>query len=226
MIREQSRFSINPLYVVAVALCCVCSITTTLYQGIFFGLVTVVVALLCINLVSLVEKIADKNLRAFLITMLAALFIVVGEYVLELIAKDFFVDNLEYLKWTLLAVVTLSIVPTYFETRLTTRFYFANMFYSLFAFLVLTITYSAIIEICAYGTIAGFALIGGWSGFFFARQLFFQLFIIAILTIIANLIYQKTEDKKLKFNLLVERYKAQIKQVLIQKSQEKENKNG
>ena len=226
MIREQSRFSINPLYVVAVALCCVSFITTTLYQGIFFGLVTVFVALICINLVSCVEKIADKNLRAFLIAMLSALFIVVGEYVIELLAKEFFVDNIENLKYTLLAVVTLSIVPTYFETRLTTKFYFSNMFFSLFAFLVLVIIYSAILELCAYGSIAGFKLVASFNGFYFARQLFFQLLVVAMLTILANIVYQKVQDKKLKFDLLVERYKAQIKQVLIQKSQQKENKNG
>ncbi len=225
MIREQSRFTINPLYIVAVALCCICSITTTLYQGLFFGLVTVVVALLCINLVSFVERIADKNLRAFLITMLAGLLIVVGEYLIELIAVEFFLNNIEHLKWILLSVVTLSIVPTYFETRLTTKFYFVNMFYSLFAFLVITVVYSVIIEFTAYGTIAGYTLFEGFIGFAFAQQLFFQLFVIAVLVIIANVIYQKSEDKKLKFEILVERYKAQIKQVLIQKSKQKENSN-
>lgn len=225
MIREQSRFTINPLYIVAVALCCICSITTTLYQGLFFGLVTVVVALLCINLVSFVERIADKNLRAFLIAMLAGLLIVVGEYLLELIAVEFFLNNIEHLKWILLSVVTLSIVPTYFETRLTTKFYFVNMFYSLFAFLVITIVYSAIIEFASYGSLAGHILFEGFTGFVFARQLFFQLFVIAVLVIIANFIYQKSEDRKLKFEILVERYKAQIKQVLIQKSKQKENSN-
>lgn len=226
MIKEQSRFSINPLYVVAVALCCICSITTTFYQGLFFGLVVVVAALLSINLVSLVEKIADKNLRAFLITMLAALLIVVGEYVIEIVAKEFFIANIENLKWTLLSVVSLSIVPTYFETRLTTKHYFANMFFSLFAFLVMIMVYSIIIEFCAFGCVAGHQLFASFVGFDFAKQLFFQLFIIAILLIVANVIYQKIEDKRLTYNLLVERYKAHIKRRLLQKSQQKENENG
>lgn len=225
MLKEQSRFSINPLYVVAVALCCICSITTTLYQGLFFGLLTVVVALLCINIVSFVEKIANKNLRAFLIAMLAALLIVVGDYVIDLVAKEFFIANAPNMKWVLLSVITISIVPTYFETRLTTKHYFANMFYSLFAFLVITIVYSALIEFCGYGSLAGFKIFASFNGFHFAHQLFFQLFVIAILVIIANAIYQKCEDKNLKFNLLVERYKAHIKQVLMQKSKQKENKN-
>ena len=115
MIREQSRFTINPLYVVAVALCCVCAVTTTLLQGVFIGLVTVVVSLISINIVSMVEKIADKNLRAFLIAIIAGLLIVVGQYVIEIVNKKFFTSNLDNLKWVVMAVVTLSIVPTYFE---------------------------------------------------------------------------------------------------------------
>lgn len=225
MIREQSRFTINPLYVVAVALCCVCAVTTTLLQGVFIGLVTVVVSLISINIVSMVEKIADKNLRAFLIALIAGLLIVVGQYVIEIVNKKFFTSNLDNLKWVVMAVVTLSIVPTYFETRLTTKFYFGHMFFSLFAFLMLIVVYSVIIEFCAYGTIAGHQLIASFFGFNFASQLFFQLFVIAVLVIIANLIYQKSEDRKLKFGILVERYKAQIKQTLMLTAQQQENEN-
>lgn len=226
MIREQSRFTINPLYIVAVAMCCVSSICTTLLQGVLFGLITVVVALFCINLVSFVERIADKNLRVFLITMLSATILVVGEYVFELIGSQFLLDNVNMLKWALLAIVALSIVPTYFETRLTTKFYFVNMFYSIFAFLVMIVVYSAIIEFVGYGSLAGYQLFAVFEGLTFALQLFFQLFVIGIMVVIANIIYQKSEDRKMKFDLLVERYKAQIKQVLINKEKQKENSNG
>ena len=134
MIKEQSRFTINPLYVVAVAMCCIVQYVNTLQQGLLFGLITVAVALITINLISIVEKIADKNLRVFLITMLSAALIIIVEYVFELIGWEILSSNVDNIKWTLLAIVSLSIVPTYFETRLTTRHYFVNVFFSIFSF--------------------------------------------------------------------------------------------
>lgn len=223
MIREQSRFTINPLYVVAVAMCCVAQYIGTLEQGLLFGLITVVIALITINLVSMVEKIADKNLRVFLIAMLTAAIIVIIEYVFELIGWQLLTDNVENIKWILLAVVSLSIVPTYFETRLTTRHYFVNMFFSIASFLILTIVYSVIIEFLSSGSIFGINLIVGFSGFVFASELFFKMFLIAFLIIVSNLVYQAVEDGKMKRELLVEKYKIQIKQILT-RSDQKEGK--
>lgn len=223
MVKEQSRFSINPIYVVAIAICCICGISTTLYNGLLFGVTTAVVSLLCINLISLTEKIANKNLRAFLIALLAGLFVVVGECIIEIVNIEFFTSNINNLKLIVLSVVTLSIVPTYFETRLTNKFYFANMFQSICSFIVLIVLYSTIMEFCTLGSVAGFKLFPVFSGFAIANQLFFQLFVISILTIIANCIYQHIENKRLKASMLVERYKLQIKKVVKNSQKEKEN---
>ena len=214
MIREQSRFTINPLYVVAVAMCTICQYVNTLQQGLLFGLLTAVICLLCTNLVSLVEKIADKNLRAFLITMLTAVIIVILEYVFELLNWEILTENLDSIKWIIIAVTALSIVPTYFETRLTTRHYFINMFFSVISFFVLIVVYSVIIEVLGFGSIFGYALFGNFGGFVFAGQLYFKLFVIALLIILTNFIYQVVEDRKMRFDLLVEKYKLNIKQVL------------
>lgn len=211
MVKQQSRFAINPLYVVAVAMCCVCQIETTLFQGLLFGLIVVLLSLICVNLVSLTEKFADKNLRAFIIALLAGLLIFLGEYVFELLNKEFFSANMQNLKWCLLAVITLSIVPTYFETRLATKTYFANMFYSLFMYLILTVLYSAVMEFCTLGSVAGYQIFKTFTGLDFASQLFFQLFVIAIFVILTNWIYQRQENRRMQFDLLVERYKIEIK---------------
>lgn len=207
----------------AVALCCICAISTTLFNGLFFCLTTAVVALICINLVSLTEKIANKNLRAFLIALVAGFLIVIGECVVDYVNIDFFTANKANLKWVVIAVVTLSIVPTYFETRLATRHYFGNMLFSISAFIVLTVVYSAILEFCTLGSVAGFQIFKNFSGFELANQLFFQLFVIAFLLIIANLIYQHIEDNRLKASILVERYKLQIKKVANNSQKEDEN---
>lgn len=225
MIREQSRFTINPLYIVAVALCCLASVVTNVQSGLLIGLITVCTALLCINLVSFVEKIADKNLRAFLIAILAATIIVISQYVFEIIGTVLLLDNMESLKWVELAVITLSIVPTYFETRITTSYYYVNMFFSIIAFFVMLMLYSAIIELISTGTLAWYVIIKGYKGFDIANQLFFQLLVIVVLTVIANFIYQKVEDRKMMFNLQVERYKLHIKQVLKNNAKDKEANN-
>ena len=99
------------------------------------------------------------------------------------------------------------------------------MFFSVASFLILTVLYSLIVEFCGYGTIAGTQIIPTFAGFDFALQLFFQLFLIAIMIIISNFIYQKVEDRNMRFNLLVERYKSQIKQVLVDQKKQKENGN-
>lgn len=223
MIREQSRFTINPLYVVAIAMCCICSFATSLQTGLLFGLITAAIALLCVNLVSMVERIADKNLRAFLIAMLAGALIVVCDYVFSIIGQKFLLDNADNLKWIILAVIALSIVPTYFETRLSSEGYFKNLFFSIGMFLVLITVYSIIVEFTALGTIFNYQIFKGFYGVAFGKELFFQFFVIAILVIISNVIFNAIEDRKMRFNLLVERYKLQIKQTLIKKSKENAN---
>lgn len=220
MIREQSRFTINPLYIVAVSLCILSEYINSLQQGLLFGLLTAVICLLCVNLVSLVEKIADKNLRAFLIAMLSAVIVVIAEFSCTLIGKDFLLDNIDNMKWIVVAVVALSIVPTYFETRLTTKHYFDHMFFSVIMFVVQIILYSAIVEVLGYGTIWNYSLFGSFAGFVFARQLYFKLFLIGIMSILFNFIYQVAEDKQMQFNLQVEKYKIQIKQILTAKDKE------
>ena len=220
MIREQSRFTINPLYVVAISICAVSEYVSTLQQGLLFGLLTAVICLFCVNIVSLVEKIADKNLRAFLIAMLAAVIIVVLQYVCELIGWAFLLENADNLKWIVIAVIALSIVPTYFETRLTTRHYFDHMFLSVISFVLQIVLYSVIIEILGYGTIWGASIFGAFSGFVFARQLYFRLFLIGLIVCISNLLYQLIEDRKMKYDILVEKYKIQIKQVLTERDRQ------
>lgn len=174
-------------------------------------------------MVSLTEKIANKNLRAFLIALLAGFWVIICGCVVDVINIDLFTQNKDNLKWIVIAVITLSIVPTYFETRLATRHYFGNMLYSIFAFIVLTVVYSTILEFCTSGSVAGYQIFKSFSGFALANQLFFQLFVIAILLIIANLIYQHIEDRRLKSSILVERYKLQIKKVANNSQKEKED---
>lgn len=223
MIREQSRFAINPVYVVGVALCCICANCISLQTGLLLGGITVAAMLLCVNLISFAERIADKNLRAFLIAMLVAAIVVVCEYVFKLIDTELFISNIDNLKYVLLAVICLSIVPTYFETRLTTKDYFSNMLFSVIMFFVLTSLYSFIIEFLGYGTMWGYNVIPGFTGYAFATQFFFELFVVAVLVLISNLIYQKIEDKHMQFALLVERYKVQI--IASLKNKQKEAKH-
>ncbi len=205
------------------ALCCICTVSTTLYNGLLFGVSTAVIALICINLVSLTEKIANKNLRAFLIALLAGFLIIGGECVIEIVNIEFFVSNMDNLKWILISVITLSIVPTYFETRLANRYYFANMLFSIAIFVLMIAMYSTILEFCTLGSVAGYRIFSGFAGFSLANELFFQLFVIFVLVTIVNIIYQHVENKKLQSNMLVERYKLQIKKVA--NSSQKEDKN-
>lgn len=222
MIKQQSRFSVNPLYIVAVAMCCVAPLLLTLKAAVIYSTIAVIVSLISVNLVSLVEKIADKNLRVFLIAMLAGVCIVLVEYVLILLKDKLGLTNIEDIRLLVLAVVTLSIVPTYFETRLTTKDYYSNLFFAVGMFLLLSIICSIICEFTAFGTLWGFQIFAGFSGLTFATELFFQLFVIAVLCIISNFIFQFVSDRKLAFNLLVDRYKLIIKETLIDN---KENQN-
>ncbi len=223
MIREQSRFAINPLYVVAIAMCSICAYCTSLQTGLVLAAVVVLSSLLCVNIISFTERIADKNLRAFLVAMLVAGIVVVCAYVFDIIGGEALQNAKPGLNFALIAVICLSIVPTYFETRLTTKDYFANMFFSVVMFFILTAIYSAIIEFLGYGTLWGYNIIPSFTGFTFANQLFFQLFLVACLILISNWIYQAVEDRQMNFDLLVERYKVQILQSLKKQQKEAEH---
>ena len=218
MIREQSRFSINPLYVVACAICPLIPAITNLQNGILYALITFAIAMLCINIISLVEKIANKNLRAFLITLMAGALVVVSQYVFDIIDSEFLKSNSGNLVYVVISVAALSIVPTYFETRLTTKHYFINMLFSAFSFVVLTIIYSVIVEFLTLGSIYNIVIIENFNGFVYADEIFFKLLVIAVLVIISNIIYQRVEDRKMRFDLQVERYKLLIKKTLSDKA--------
>ena len=83
----------------------------------------------------------------------------------------------------------------------------------------MTIIYSAIVEIWGFGTIFVIAIFGEFVGFVFATELFFKLFLVAILIIVSNIVYQKVEDDKMKKDLLVEKYKILVKQILTKRDQ-------
>lgn len=225
MIREQSRFSINPLYVVACAICPLIGAITNLQNGILYSLITFAIAMLCINIISLVEKIANKNLRAFLITLMAGALVVVAQYVFDIIGAELLLSSSSNLVYVVISVAALSIVPTYFETRLTTKHYFINLLFSAFSFVVLTIVYSAIIEFLTLGSIYNIQLIENFSGFVYADEIFFKFLLVAVLTMISNVIYQRVEDRKMRFDLQVERYKLLIKKTLSDKARKEGAQN-
>lgn len=209
----EKNSPINSVYLIALAVCSLALVMNSFFTALIFSIVVVSVFLISISIVSMIEKIADKHIRFLLFALVSAALITIFKIVCGYISVQeilYVGDNIEL---AILPCLMLAIVPIYFEKDFTMKEFFVNsLMASLGLFLMMNLA-GLIVEMLAYGSVAGVQLSAGFSGFATLRHGFTLLFVVATLAIPFNMVRRAYLKKTRKFNMLVEKYKIQIRSI-------------
>lgn len=212
------RKYINFIFFIAIALCPLVTVISSLKMGLMFGGCVAVTFFLLVNFISGLEKIANKDVRVFLYSVLCSGFIIMFKYITSKIGLESVSEFGSKIEISIVSMIILGFYPIYNDTKMTTDDYAERTFYMALIFILSASLYGLIIEILASGSVWGVSL--GFDGFKIFTQPFVGLFIIAILTTIANVIRIAIVKHKEKYNLLVDKYTLQIKTILDAKNRE------
>jgi len=217
----QRNNPVNSVYLIALALASLVLFVDSLFTALLYGVVIVCVFLVTISLVSMLEKIADKHVKFLTFALISSVLITVLKLIFGYVNIEFIVLSAEQLDIVVVPCLLLSIIPIYFEESLSVKQFFITSITISFVMLFMLLVYGLVIEIAGYGTIANINL--GFAGIEFFRMPYGGFMVIATLAIIFNMVRRIYLKKTRRFNMLVEKYKIQIRE--IRDSAKRDNKN-
>ena len=204
---------INSVYLIALAVCSLSLVLNSFFTALIYSIVVVSVFLVSISIVSMIEKIADKHIRFLLFALVSAAILTILKIVCGYISVPeilYVGDNMEY---AILPCLMLAIVPIYFEQEFTMKEFFVNSLLVSAGVLLMMNMAGVIVEMLAYGSVAGVSIAAGFSGFATLRHGFTLFFVVASLAILFNMVRRAYLKKTRRFNMLVEKYKIQIRSI-------------
>lgn len=212
---------INSIYLIALALASLVALVDSLYVGIIYTVVVVLVFLLSISVVSMFEKIADKNVKFLIYILFASTFVIILKVVTTFIDSQLIMAVGKKLDMAIVPCILLSIIPIYLEDSFTAGQYFVKSLLMSGITILMFAIYSIVVEILGLGTIAGVNL--GFEGLEFFTMSYGRFIVIGLICILFNIVRRAHLKRKRRFNMLVERYKIQIREI---RSTEERKKGG
>lgn len=206
------RKYVNFIFLISLAICPLIPVIDSLQMGLCFGVVLSIMFFMLVNFIFGLEKIANKDVRTFVYAVLCAGFIIMIKFIASKLNVALFTQFGERLDISIVSLLLLGFYPIYNDTKMTTEDYAERTFYMGIIFILATAMYGALIEVLAYGNIWGLDL--GFEGIEIFRQPFAGLFIVAVVTTIANMIRVAKINRKKRYNILVDKYTLQIKTIV------------
>lgn len=203
---------INSVYLIALAVCSLVLVVNSFYNALIFGIVVVAVFLVSTSIVAMVEKIADKHIRFLLFALVSAALVIILKLVCGYVNVKEIVFAGETLEFACIPCMLLALIPIYFESKLTVKDFFGGALLSSAGFLLMLLLFGTIVEVLGYGTFAGMN-IAGFDGIEFFTKSYGCYMVIATLTILFNIVRRTYLKKTRHFNMLVEKYKIQIREI-------------
>lgn len=208
----QRNNPVNSVYLIALAVCSLLSVVNSLYQALIYAAVVVAVFLVSVSIVSMIEKVADKHVRFLMFALVSAALVTILKIVFTYINVSEIVLAADRLEFACLPCLLLAIVPIYFENNMTVGEFFIDALYMGLGIVLMLAFYGAIIEILGYGAIAKVS-IKGFAGLEFFRLAYGKLIVLGCLTILFNIVRRTYLKNTRRFNMLVEKYKIQIREI-------------
>lgn len=206
------RKYVNFIFLISLSICPLIPVIDSLQMGLCFGVTLSVMFFMLVNFIFGLEKIANKDVRTFVYAVLSAGFIILIKFIASKIGVNTISTFGERLDISIVSLLLLGFYPIYNDTKMTTEDYAERTFYMGIIFLAAAVCYGLLIEILAYGKVWGLSL--GFDGIEIFRQPFAGLFVVAIVTTIANMIRVGIKNRKKQYNLLVDKYTLQIKTII------------
>ncbi len=209
----EKNSPVNSVYLIALAVSSILLVVNSLYQALIYCAVVVAVFLVSVCVVSMIEKVADKHVRFLMFALVSAALITIIKIVFGYINVKEIVLAGESIEFACLPCLLLAIVPIYFENNMSVKEFFVDSLLMSMGLVLMLALYGAIIEILGHGTIANVQIFKGFAGVEFFTKAYGAFLVIGILTILFNIVRRTYLKKTRRYNMLVEKYKVQIREI-------------
>ena len=215
---------INSVYLLALALASLMFYVNSFYEALVFTVVVVAVFLFAISVVSMIEKIADKHVKFLTYALVSAALVTILKVIFQFVNIGFIVIMSNYIDIAIVPLLLIGIIPIYFEDSFSVKQFFATAFLMCICFVLMTTIFGLITEIAGYGSILDVSL--GFEGLEFFALPHGKLLVIAVLTILFNVVRRTYLKRTRRYRMLVERYKIQIREIQSSEKSRKQREGG
>jgi len=203
-----TKNGINPIFVATLAALPLINIASSLQEVVLLGLVASFTYIIAISIISILEKMVDRNLRFFVFMILACAIVTAFRYIYAIFPNILYLEAGDKINYCLITAGILSIETLYSNRKMALTGYFYKMLMGVPAFLGIYFLFGALREIIAYGTVWGVGL--GFIGLDFFKSSGGAFILLALICSFINSFYLSSRAKKHQYNLLVEKYKMKI----------------
>ena len=217
---------INSVYLIALALVSIISFVDTLYEAVVFAVVVVSVFLFSISVVSMIEKIADKHVKFLAFALISSALVTLLKVVFKYVNVGLVVSMAEVIDIAIIPCLLMSIVPIYFEDSLSVKEYFTSSLLMSFGIILMLGLFGSITEAVGYGTFLDKAFLADFNGIEFFTFSYGKLIVVAIITVMFNIIRRAYLKSTRRQRMLIEKYKIQIREIRSSNLRQKQNDGG
>lgn len=203
----MSKTNLNPIFIVTLAVIPLINVTKTLNEVVFLGLLVGLTYIIAISVVSIFEKLVDRNLRFFVFMIIATAIVTILNYVYSTFPNSLYTDAGSKINYCLVSAGILALQLIY-RSRKDAGNYFFVLLIQVPLFLFIYGVFGFLRELLAYGSIWKINM--GFSGLEFFRLGAASFIILAFICAFVNAYYLSWTKKKQQYELLVEKYKMKI----------------
>jgi len=204
----MEKSSINPVFVITMAILPLISITAGLNEVVFLGLCVGLIYILASLFTSIVEKITDRNLTFFVYMVISATIASILAFVFSKFPNSIFTSAGDKVYFAAVSAGVLGLNQIYQSSNKRLAHYYFKMVIQVPSFIVMLTVFGIIREVFGYGTFWGnetgivavefFTTTGG------------AYLILAFLCAFANAYWLKVDRKNQQYNMLVSKYKIRL----------------
>ena len=204
----MNKASINPVFVITMAVLPLVNVTQTLNEVVFLGLCAAFIYIVCASLVSIMEKMVDRNLIFFVFMILASTIATAMAYLYSILPNSIFVAAGPKVMYCAISASVLGGNLIYYNSKSEMSHYFFKLMIEAPSFLLIFFLFGAIREIGGYGTIWNIKT--GLKPLAFLASNGGGYFILAVLCGFANAYWLNISKKRQQYDLLVDKYKIKL----------------
>ena len=202
---------INSVYLLALACASMVLYVNSFYETLVYAVTIFGVFLFAISVVSMIEKIADKNVKFFAYALICAALITILKVVFQYVNISLIVIMSKSIDIAIVPCLLIGIVPIYFEDSLSVKQYFISAILMSVGVVLMLGVFGMITEILGYGSFLDKSL--GFKGVEFFALPHGKFIVIALITVIINLFRRAYLKHVRHYRMIVDKYKIQIREI-------------
>ncbi len=206
--RIKSKFELNFVHVAVLAVCPFMLMANNFQTGMTLMLLSIVSFLLATLFTLIFCKKSSKNIRIFISAIVAALVVVVFEF----LAKNGTFNSIgEVSYFSILSTMILCIDSVYVDKKASTTSYILTMIRLVGIYVIVSTIYFLLKEFLAFGTIGGTKIITNFEGYAFFEMITFDLILLGILCALINRISALFIEMHNEKTMVYNKYKMKVR---------------